>query len=300
MHRSTKIFVALGALTIVGLAWLRERERPISRAASAPASQDSGLRAGLRAGLRVTTGPTAALFVYTEGLNGYFFPQDTIIRVVGEDHCVAHVRGPGPFSPAGALTVSRSSGGPPLTTEPRPNGAYGLQAQPTLFFPFPSKTPEILTMQSAGTESFPPLPPTTVRSSVVGPIRITHPELPPEGKPLGIPSSRPFEVTWEVPPNARDHLSENRMGVSLLTLTGGLYGEIHCGFDLASGRALVSELLLSEVKLLVQPEGPIHLGHLRLMVGDAREVTSGGVSYFIELGAAENTTLPDDMVFSLL
>jgi hypothetical protein len=286
------LFVMTALLLCAGAGYLALRPHE-ARTAGAPASTADVSRR-LARGLSETKENTGIVLLYPNGSNAYFFVGDTVLRSDDAPDCVALIRGPVPFSPAGRLTVAGDSlGSPrgmgaPLVMDPRKNGAYFGPLAESSYIYRPDRS-EAVTVESTGSPEFPAMPRTTVHS-VTGTFRVLQPEVQ-GGLPLVVKSNLPLELQW----NASTPLQKGKMAVSLWFVAGpALIGEVRCGFELEAGHGSLPASLLREVKARVSPDRPVEHAALRMVAGDRSEVRSAAASYLIELGGTESTSFPAD------
>lgn len=243
----------------------------------------------------VTLGAAGRIRVFPDAVFAQFLEDQTILHTSNAPECVAHVWSKTKlFTMAGALTIGGeivgSPGGPQanIVIQPGPLNEtgypYAYFAAPNNIVVVPPDDSLTLNIQTAGTITVGAIPVQTFRAPPATQTTITKPTAP-DGGPLAVPSTLPFEVTWIAP----DAGAEQRLFVGFSGLLGlQKQAHIFCGYPLSAGKATIPSNFLAEVRSRLGATGS---GVLHIWVGGQKEVVVGSDSFVIEVTRQKSTNL---------
>lgn len=222
-----------------------------------------------------------------------FYEDNTILRASDAPHCFALLRSSSkPLSPGGDITVGGDAvgtdGGPPAAvkvTQPANNDYVNFMDPGQTVFPGPGTSARVQ-VETSGTDAFPALPVTTLRSSPLGTIQVTAPTLADGSANIVVKSDRPLDIRWALPDGGLPDAgaAEPKISTSLWFLwKGARVGELHCGAPVSAGQTTLPASLLGELKRRISAATPIDGASLRIYHGDHREVRVGDNVYFLQL-----------------
>ena len=257
----------------------------VDGAANDSGASDSGTSGeDADAGPTITSavGPTGFVRVFNDFIVGEFYEDDTIVRASNAPECVIHLRsGSKPASPAGTLTIGGpilgSDGGAdqPVTVDADPAGANIYFVEGPIF---PPDDALLVHVEGAGTFAFPAMPVQVLRPPPADLVAVTAPALDDAGT-LGIPSTKPLQVTWTAPANAK---ADARMTFTFTGLDADVtasQGALYCSYPLASGQATIPANVLTELRTRVG--GTNARGAIQVYAGGSKEFSANGASYFL-------------------